>query len=316
MRIPGALLLALACTTGAQAADDCRLKQVASLDITTLADGDIAVPIVFGGAQHKMILSLTDAFSILSGTFADSQSLRTRNIPEGVQVATGAGTMTKQVIIPDVQIGVSHGADIHVMRLDGALGDPDVVGVLGTDLLGNFDVELDLKNAKLNLFSQDHCDGKVVYWAGAFAAVPFVKDAVGHISIPMTLDGKALNVGIETSAGTGRMGLKTAHRLFALEPDSPGVKPVANPTPGGPALYNYPFKTLSVDGIAINNPAIELTDNPLLDCDPHVHLAQDGPYRTYGCSDLLIRLSELRALHLYFAFKERVLYITDADAHK
>ncbi len=39
-----------------------------------------------------------------------------------------------------------------------------VVGVIGTDLLGKFDVDLDIAHKKLNLFSPDHCKGQVVYW--------------------------------------------------------------------------------------------------------------------------------------------------------
>ncbi len=58
----------------------------------------------------------------------------------------------------------------------------DFGGILGADMLRNVDLDLDFAAGKLNLVSQDHCSGNVVYWqAPAVAVVPMTLDRWGHV---------------------------------------------------------------------------------------------------------------------------------------
>ena len=234
------LVVAAMFVADAEAAPDCKLVREASLDMTILPDGKLAVPVTIGTTEKKMIVSLHDSLSYVFGTFADSQSFSSQTAESAVQ--TGDGSMTRHVTLPNLQIGMAQGHDIHVYRMErDFLGYPDVVGLLGTDLLRNFDVEFDFKANKLNLFSQDHCPGAVVYWAKAAASVPLQTDAIGHITIAMELDGKPLAVSFDTSPGHARMTMATAQRLFDINDDPPGLKNSTNESPGGLTLYNHPF---------------------------------------------------------------------------
>ena len=65
-------------------------------------------------------------------------------------------------------------------------------------MLQKFDADFDFGGNKLNLISQNHCEGKVVYWpATTTAVVPFAHDAAGHLTFPMTLDGRRVRAMLE-----------------------------------------------------------------------------------------------------------------------
>jgi hypothetical protein len=79
-------------------------------------------------------------------------------------------------------------------------------------------------------------------------------------------------------------------------------------------FFRYPFKELSVGGLALVNPSIVLYSRG--GCKPHSQwppLTADGVACT---ANLTLGRSELRNFHLYFAFGEGNLYVTAADAHK
>lgn len=80
-------------------------------------------------------------------------------------------------------------------------------------------------------------------------------------------------------------------------------------------LWRYPFKTLSVDGIAINDPRIAIYPDDGPDCQPDLHYVGGTPQRCFGSADLHLHAQTLKALHLYFDFKKKALHVTAADAH-
>ena len=69
--------------------------------------------------------------------------------------------------------------------------------------------------------------------------------------------------------------------------------------------------------MTIQNPQIELfADKSMMRCDGKSHTMNGKIYTCYGGADLYLGLEELKQLHLFFAFKEKKLFITAADAHK
>ncbi|HEX4535238.1 MAG TPA: hypothetical protein VH000_13465, partial [Rhizomicrobium sp.] len=128
----------------------------------------------------------------------------------------------------------------------------------------------------------------------------------------MQLDGKPVDVTIDMDSEHARMGTTAASALLGIDVNSPEMKPV----PDSSALFSYPFRSLSIGDVAIYNPAITLFTDTRSDASTRCRgQRQNGDY-CFGGSDLAIGLTELRRLHLYFAFKENMLYVTAADAHK
>jgi hypothetical protein len=101
--------------------------------------------------------------------------------------------------------------------------------------------------------------------------------------------------------------------MFHLAPDSPGM---TSETDGHDTNWHYPFKTLSLDGVVINHPNIVILQDDGPECRADVPLYNTPQNRCYGSSNLHVYGDVLKALHLYFAFKDKQVYITAADAKK
>jgi hypothetical protein len=191
--------------------------------------------------------------------------------------------------------------------------DNRIVGVLGTDILGKFNVELDVAHGKLNLFSPDHCKGQVIYWTktAAVAAVPMKTHSLETFVIPMQLDGKDIEAAFSADAKPV-ISSRVAHDTYGVDvtPDANGDLPM------------HKFKTLSVEGLTITNPEFAVYRDDTGGCNggarmKAVPLRSDYNAeieRCFGLPDMTIGLPELKHLHIYIAFRERMVYATAADA--
>ena len=199
-------------------------------------------------------------------------------------------------VIPYLKTGNLMARDVHALILTQHLAAP-AAGVIGPDLLMQYEVELDFANNKMNLFAQDHCPGQLVYWThDPVVTVPMNIDAFGHIGVDVVLDGKPIAAHLDTGAPLSSMTLTNATADFGLTPDSPGMtrKDVAAGT-----VYLYQFKSLSLGGVAISNPTIFVAGG------------QQGEVKR----DFLLGLRELSKLHVLISYKEKTLYATAPDAH-
>jgi hypothetical protein len=304
----------LLCAANARA-EDCTLHRVGSLELKPLDHGELGVDVVIAGKPQTLVLGLSNPFSYLVASYADKAGFAPKNLPDGVVVNVGHGHATGTLVVPDLRIGATGGKNIHFLRVeDSAVDDHPANGLLGLDVLSSLDVELDFANNRANLYAQDHCPGKVVYWTAFYAALPFRTDETGHPSFHMELDGKRIKVAFDLVPGHARMGMLTAKRLFDIDETSPGVEAIAVKPPEYSPIHRYPFKALSADGIAIANPQIDLFPQTA-ECRPFARYDDPDRTRCLAGADLRIGLDVLRQLHLYFAFKEKVLYVTPAGAH-
>jgi hypothetical protein len=206
--------------------------------------------------------------------------------------------------------------EMFVMLRNGAID-----GVLGADLMQNYDIELDFAGRKMNYFLTDHCPGRVVYWpAAGFTTVEFRgfdNNAVHALSIPVTIDGKQVIAEISTGHTDSVMDWDSARSLFSLTPDSPGAVPLGSlDTNPDHRMFGWTFKELKIGGLTITNHRVRVIpglwgrkDADMLRVDSHVRRYSDEWQPT-----LRIGMDVLRRLHLYLATKERKIYITPAAA--
>jgi hypothetical protein len=190
-------------------------------------------------------------------------------------------------------------------------------GRLSPDLLRGYDVDFDFANNKMNFFAQDHCPGKVVYWTTSYASIPMTLDRIGHIVIRVELDGETLDAVVDTGAAQSTISETYASRAFHIGATSPGASPVPNAGPDSLIQYRYAFKALTMNGIAVKNPVINvLPDRAEQQIRAQLgKLADDPQFGVDQQPRLIIGMDVLRQLHLYIAYKERMLYVSGASAH-
>ena len=153
----------------------------------------------------------------------------------------------------------------------------------------------------MNLFSQDHCPGKVVYWAKDWAEVPFSSPDSLHILVDMTLDGKTMKAGLDTGSSASFLNESVAKDMFGVDPPPAPAK--ASETGNAEThSFTHTFKSLNMSGVAMNNPEFVILRDKSSALIGH-----------YG--KMLLGMNELKRFRLYVAYREEVLYITAADAH-
>src|SRR5437868_6083125 len=149
------------------AAPACRLTRVASLAMTTLSDGQLGVPVVLAGKEQMLSLGISDPYSYLYESYVKAENLPIEHMPQyGVGLQIGKAHAKLLATVSDIKIGMIAGKDKQFAEFDDAVGNGNgTVGELALDVLAGFDVDIDFGKMQLNLFSQDHCPGEVVYWA-------------------------------------------------------------------------------------------------------------------------------------------------------
>ncbi len=170
------------------------------------------------------------------------------------------------------------------------------------------DLDMDFGAGRLTAFSTDHCPGQVIYWpADNVAAVP-VTVRNNLIIIPIQVDGEPMTAVMDTGAQYTVMNMALARRLFGLTPDSPDMKPLTE-TSGEKSItaYGHVFGQLTFRGVTVKDLRIYLMPDQMAG---HAGLRQlDGDD---AVPDVIIGMDVLRHLHVYFATKEKRLYISDA----
>lgn len=332
--IARAAIAAVLLTASAASAQDCKLHAVASLRTEAGPDGLLFVPVSVSGQQILMLLDTGATRGILDANFAQSLGLPANRIPvaqptfaiphhpllsfqsaPSTQFFTANGTrLNTYTVVPSFDVGGVHAKDAQFMLA--GFADPNIPalrGILGSDRFRDYDLELNPRAHLVNLFSQDHCEGRVVYWADAYSDLPIGLSQDGEIRLTMTLDGQDLDTVLDTGAPNTTLSLQAAHNVFGLETDSPGIEKLSGE--GRDGVYRTRFKSLVAGGVAITNPQILLVRDALADrlkqeeIDAH-HLMPE----VRRTPQLILGMDVLRQLHLYIAYREKKLYITAASA--
>jgi len=282
----------------------CQLKQIMVLDTQTGRDGRIAVPVSIENRPAYLVVDTGAAFSTLDASFAKSIGLNAKQMQGGPVILGGGIRLQQYAVAHSFKLGPLPSDHFGFVLAPSNVLESDSMGMLGTEVMSAFDIDLDFAGGKFSVFSQDHCPGKVVYWTGgAYAAVPIELDHNRHMTVSVVLDGKPFSVMLDTGAARSFMNFKAAKEIFGIDEENPHLKSLGERGINGivgVAAYRYPFSTLTLQGVEIRNPDIDIIKYPDTD---------------HGESDLSLGISVLRQLHIYIAYGEKMLYVTGAEAH-
>ncbi|HWY63740.1 MAG TPA: aspartyl protease family protein [Rhizomicrobium sp.] len=307
---------ALACVSlsgaAAFAAEECGpLKMVTGVKMMGMGNNRL-IPVTINGAPKLLMLDTGGYMSQLSRDVTDEMKMK--RLDSVINLADLSGNVSRSFVIADtLQLGslVAQKQPLFVSPGNFEYGD----GILSSDLLLRYDVEMDFPGRKLNYFSPDHCKGKVVYWkADAVAAVPITIKDKSRLIIPVKLDGHEFKAIIDTGAFRTTLTWPVAKRVFGLDPDSPGMKPLGNVN-GDPKLASsaHTFSTLTFDGVSVTNPTVSIIPDRVAMADTTQQTGNRA--RTNGefyqtDEELILGMDVMRHLRMYMAFKEGMAYIS------
>jgi predicted aspartyl protease len=314
-----ALCAAIAVASGflctAADAQTCGLVKAAGYDMVVTKGGHIAINFQIGDETKLMVIDTGGFISTLTLDAVTQMNLKKR---EGaVMMIDAYGHKINEVAIaPTVTIGPLKIEDTEFLVTSMSY-DPEAVGALGPNVLRPFDIELDFAGRKVNFFTQDHCPGRVVYWTNSGSGhVPFSYDPSRHISFTSVLDGKEINTILDTGAPNSLISAPAAHQMYDLTTTSPGVDEQSGTRADGTRwqAYFHRFNSLAIGAVSISNPILQIIPDSVARNaqDPFANADHDP---TAHLTPLVLGLRELQYLHMYISYKEKVIYVTDANAH-
>ena len=287
---------------------DCRLKQLASIDLDIGVY--VSMPVTLDGTAARMGLSTAAAISSISKRDADAMGLAITKAPASLMGTQG------MVTVRSFSLGSYEVGKVQMLVNNGP-ANPAVPPFIGwfalTSLLG-VDFELDFAHNKLNLFSTTHCAGNVVYWTEKAASVPYSLDMTGVPVFPIELDGKKIAATVQAGGSDTKLRTDFAKALYGFDEHSPGIETRA--LDSGKSVNHYRAMKMTTRGLSITNADVELIPG----AKGCVVSSFSGPEHSaayqncYGSLPLTLGLDVLRHLRLYFATQEHILYFTAADA--
>jgi predicted aspartyl protease len=280
----------------------CELYQVESLDLNIEPEGDVTIPITVDGVSGEAIVDTGNVTSEVTDDVAFTTKASVFQTPASIELM--GGIRSNQYILPKtIAMGKIAAHSFYTYLFSADQMSSNQIGMIGPNILANYDIDFDYAHGKLNVFSQDHCPGRVVYWTSdKFAVVPFEIDSDGHILIKVVLDGKPITAVVDTGATGSVVTIGSAEEVLGIKSDDPKMKSTGAFSINGAKAtqsYRYPFSSLTFEGVAVSN--------------PDILIVKDDGFRR-SPNQLLLGASVLRQLHLYVAYKEKNLYITGAEA--
>jgi hypothetical protein len=280
--------------------------------------GHAYIPLVID-KPRRMVIDTGGARSVLYASVVEELKLPTMDADEvarknpykiGQMVGFAGDESNTVAIAPSISFGsVKFDNPTFAVLADPRkppLADNEIAGYLGPSHLMTFDIEFDFAARRFNLYSQNHCPLHAAYWAPWYRAVGFLPTTSGHIEIQMILDGQVVMATLDSGAPVSSIDAKAAYRLFHLDKKSPDVEAkghIAGRSDEDGAIYAHRFKSLSVEGVDIQNPKLMLTPDLMSD------------WTSAHPPEVILGFREMSMLHLFIAYSEDAIYLTTADAH-
>jgi hypothetical protein len=192
-------------------------------------------------------------------------------------------------------------------------------GILSSNMLINYDIDLDFPGNTMNFVSPDHCKGAVLYWkADQVGVVPITLVDNTRITVKVTLEGQTFDAFIDTGATHSVMSDQAAKYFFHVLLAAPGDTPIERIN-GDPTLtgYLHTFSKLSFGGVEIDKPQIMILEDRMKrggDRSQQTGNRARANNANITLPNMVIGMNMLSDLHVYMSFAERRLYVTKGTA--
>jgi len=308
-------LLWLALSSAARA-DNCPPKPLASVVLSLGPNGIPIVPVELNGTGKLLMLDTGAPLSVLREAVVEQLGLPRFSIPLDMIKGVGGRPFEQRAVAETVRFGeVEQRSISFLIEPRSHAPDPDNAGLIGADLFSRYDLALDFPGHRLSLFQRGACPpasppGDKLVVQMAIRVLPSA-----HVLIPVALDGKLVEALLDTGASNSVLTLDAAHRLFGIDQNAPDVARIGEiigADGGRVPAYARRFKTLALGTITLNNPTLELMPNETNRIH-HVIRAGSADADEQGIPDLILGMDQLRALSLYIAYGDKILYAFGTD---
>jgi predicted aspartyl protease len=301
MRPAFALLLA-ACLAAPPVSATCTIGRAAIVPLT-VQSGRAIIDISMNGHPGKFEVDTGAAETLLDPTYAqDAHVGLDRNAGQLVMVGAGGHQSLRiwRAHVRQTQIGGLKFPDWEYAVLDGPLPSQfHVDGLLGTDFMHYFDIELDGPAGQMTIWRLSDCKDVRPAWAGDFDAIGLKPTKGQKLSMPIWIDNAFLDVLFDTGAGGLLLTRDAANRAGATDQALDRDRASNGKGVGGAFDVSvHRFHTLLVGSGVFNNPEIAVDAHPLR-----------GNGDTYDGRDGILGLRLLLADKIWISFGTDTLFL-------
>jgi predicted aspartyl protease len=166
-------------------------------------------------------------------------------------------------------------------------------GLLGSDILRSFDIDLDLPGRRMTLYQGQSCAAASPAWPQPYARIAAGRSPSNRLFFPVQLDGRAISALFDSGAQFSVLSTRTALALGVKEAVLARDPPVTVRGADGEQLsaHAHRFFRLEVDGEVIHNPEIDVAEISLNEADLVLGIDFLGSRRvwiSYGSQQLFL----------------------------
>lgn len=276
------ILLALLCANAN--ADNCHIERQASLPIAFIG----FVPTVPVHINRHLVSMGVDTGS--TTTVLTPDTVKRLNLPQdyhshsntftGLGGNTHANTALLDSLefahavelmksVPVIVIGGPHEAQSSNALAASPSPGATMAGLIGTELLSNYDVEFRFPAHILNLYRVSNCDKITPPWEGRYTAIPITLSETKRFVVPIELDGHQVTAIFDTGSSGLRISRSAALRIgvtqvmLARDPVQQGQR-VGNQTY---QVASHRFAQLTIGRETFSGPRIDVVPFPLTESD-------------------------------------------------
>jgi hypothetical protein len=267
------LLLPIACLAiaagGRPAWADCWLEQVTAMPLVSLG-AHYAVMADIDDVTRPIVVDTGAETTVLKASVA--KELELKEDPKHSNRSVGIGQTTGDSHLNVIPSRLAFGALVLRDRSttvatldDGRNPEKESIGLLGDDILSQFDVEFDFPGHKLTFYREDGCYATFLPWIGVFSTIPFDHHGA-KVTIDVMLNSERTRTMIDTGNNLSFVSLSASALWGAASDDlTPTRMRAKSPLNNGAPMpvSAYPFTQVKIGDDLFHDKKLSVIDAKL-----------------------------------------------------
>ncbi len=277
------------------AAAHCRIERIAVVPLA--AGGRPVIGVSINGTAEQMLVDTGAERSSVTPGAATVLGLRRDPTRRTRLTTVGGDELAANAVIDRLSIGNIHypNLSLPIFQPGGVAANALIAGIVGTDLLSKFDLELDFPRQTLAFFRVTDCHAIRPPWAGQYQTLPASISRRRQLLITVALDGHSVTALFDTGSQGELVSLDAAEGVGLSEAQLAG-------DPGGTAtsgdLHAFRVRRHKFESLAIGTEMF---------CHPLISVAEFDQDRI----DMLVGADYMRRHRFFLSFATSALFIQD-----
>jgi predicted aspartyl protease len=258
------LVLVVACSS--ESTEPCRLQLAADLPVTPTQNG-LVVTAQVNRVNTQLVLDTGAELTLLTAVTVKSLLLARSRLTVTQLIGVG-GAVSNADVYADLQLGTS-----DFQRRFAVADIPGIGGLIGGDVLSNYDVELDLFDQRVRLWKASTCRANDLPWSGPRTTVPVHVTWGDRLIVTVTLDGKQVNALLDSGSAITLLQTGTARKVGVTTMSADPELPVHGVAGSTIMVRLHRFQSMRIGNEEIVGPEIGVGDSQLI--SPEMIIGRD-----------------------------------------